>query len=75
MNRNSKIAAMPAQEQRPQMAELYTDAELTATGEVVSTTARGQIFVKTDDKIYLFQPVARVHGKEDEYYYNRVEFE
>jgi hypothetical protein len=73
----SKLAKMPQApvEQRPQFPELYTDADLTSAGEVVSTTAKGQIFVKVDDRVYLFQPVARIHGKEDEYYYNRVEFE
>lgn len=76
MNRNNKIAAMPqAQEVKPNYPELFTDDELANFGEVISTTERGQIFVLKDDKMYLFQPVARRYRYEEEYYYNRVEFE
>lgn len=75
MNRNDKIVNMPAEQVKPNYPELFTDDELVNFGEVVSTTERGQVFVLKDDKMYLFQPVARRYRRDEEYYYNRVEFE
>lgn len=75
MNNNKKIVNMNgnAMPEQPQLAELYTDPDVAEYGEVLSTTEAGCIFVKKGKVTYMFQPVAKVYGK-DEYYYNKVEF-
>ena len=75
MNQNKKITQMPKKEEtQPKFPELFTDPEVAEYGEVLSTTFSGQIFVRKDGNIYLFQPVASTHADHEQYYYNKVEF-
>lgn len=77
MNSNKKIVNMNGsaiESNTPQLPELFTDPEVAEYGEVLSTTESGCVFVKKDKTTFMFQPVARIFGKDDEFYYNKVEF-
>lgn len=73
----SKITQLPtgvATEQIIQYPELFTEEEASNQGEVLSTTDAGCIFVLKNDKVVMFQPVARKHISDRDYYYTMVEF-
>lgn len=73
----SKVVQMPdgrQAEQIIQYPELFTEDEVNNIGEVISKTEAGCIFVLLDDVITMYQPVARKHFKENEFYYSKVEF-
>lgn len=80
MNKNKNIVQMPVNEApanvEVQLPELFTEDEVTnyLGGEVISTTDSGCIFVMAQDRVYLFQPVARTHCNSHRSYYNRLEF-
>ena len=76
---SNKLVPMPQKNpdqasQTPQLPELFTHDEVINLGEVISTTEAGCIFVLADDNVTLYQPVARHHFNDKEFYYNKVEF-
>lgn len=75
--KDNKVISMPTAaptEQIIQYPELFTEDEVINLGEVISKTEIGCIFVLKDDTITMYQPVARKHFKENEFYYSKVEF-
>lgn len=83
MNRNSKVTPMKKtvkvpdfvkEQPVPQLPVLFTDPEVAEYGEVLATTELGCVIVKKDEKVYMFTPIAKVYGDNDNFYYQKVDF-